>query len=261
MYRGKCMLQAHRGVSTEFPENTMAAFYGAAKQGYDIIELDPAVTGDGEFVILHDNTLNRTARKNSDMLSAPVYINQVTLEDALMLDVGSWFSPAFAKERIPTLNQVLDLAAETGIMLKFDNKMQRWEDKDINRFFDVVENHEARDGVGFTCSEMDYLNKVAERFPNSIVHYDGVVTRERIEAISHRIKRENTVIWLRYHNAHTAWCKTPAANSELCAMAKEYGRLGIWIISDATEADTAAMLYGADIIETTGAIKPDRQKR
>lgn len=56
-------LQAHRGVCTEYPENTMAAFWGAICQDYKIIELDPNVTADGKFVILHDNTINRTARR------------------------------------------------------------------------------------------------------------------------------------------------------------------------------------------------------
>ena len=55
-------LQAHRGVCTEYPENTMAAFKGAILQGYEVIELDPNVTADGKFVILHDDTITRTAR-------------------------------------------------------------------------------------------------------------------------------------------------------------------------------------------------------
>lgn len=54
--------QAHRGVSCEAPENTMSAFIAAVKQGYDVIELDPAMTKDGKFVVLHDETINRTAR-------------------------------------------------------------------------------------------------------------------------------------------------------------------------------------------------------
>lgn len=44
--------QAHRGVGTEFPENTMPAFIAAAAQGYDYIELDPAFTADGKCVII-----------------------------------------------------------------------------------------------------------------------------------------------------------------------------------------------------------------
>ena len=58
-------LQAHRGVAAEYPENTMAAFNASVEQGYHLIELDPKYTSDGQFVFLHDKTLNRTAR-NTD---------------------------------------------------------------------------------------------------------------------------------------------------------------------------------------------------
>ena len=57
-----CKLQAHRGVSTDAPENPMAAFRLAVEQGYDIIEFDPKYTKDDVCVILHDRTLNRTGR-------------------------------------------------------------------------------------------------------------------------------------------------------------------------------------------------------
>ena len=63
MYRDtNCKLQAHRGVCTEAPENTMAAYRLAVAQGYDIIEFDPKCTKDDMWVVHHDMTLNRTCR-------------------------------------------------------------------------------------------------------------------------------------------------------------------------------------------------------
>ena len=47
------LYQAHRGVQKEYPENTMAAIRAAKEQGYDIIEIDPAVTKDGVIVLMH----------------------------------------------------------------------------------------------------------------------------------------------------------------------------------------------------------------
>ncbi len=55
------LYQAHRGVQKEYPENTMAAIRAAKEQGYDIIEIDPAVTKDGVIVLMHDDTINRRA--------------------------------------------------------------------------------------------------------------------------------------------------------------------------------------------------------
>ena len=61
--KGSSMLDAHRGVYSEYPENTMPAFKAAAEQGYEVIELDPAVTKDGVIVFVHDSTINRTGRR------------------------------------------------------------------------------------------------------------------------------------------------------------------------------------------------------
>ena len=64
------LFQAHRGVSTEYPENTIPSFAAAAQQGYQLIELDPTYTADGECVVFHDHTINRTCR-NEDGSEIP----------------------------------------------------------------------------------------------------------------------------------------------------------------------------------------------
>lgn len=257
MYLKNCMLQAHRGVSTDYPENTMAAFRGAVTQGYDIIELDPAVTSDGEFVILHDKTVNRTGRKGGDVLPVPMYISEMKLSEALELDFGAWFSDDFVGERIPTLHQVLELSAQTGIKLKFDNKMQLWAEDSLYKFFDIIDRHPAKENIGFTCSDIEYAEKVTRRFPNLTLHYDGApdpALLKRLQGIRHGAE---TFIWLRFPNTHTSWCKTPPISEELCRKVKPYGRLGVWLISDPKEAEAAVKRFGAEVIETTGAIKPN----
>ena len=74
-------LQAHRGVSAEFPENTMVAFQAAADQGYGLIELDPKYTADGQIVMLHDSYLKRTARDADGGIPA-ASITELTLAQA-----------------------------------------------------------------------------------------------------------------------------------------------------------------------------------
>ncbi len=56
------LLQAHRGVSSDYPENTMTAYMAAVEQGYGVIALDPLYTADETPVLLHDSTINRTGR-------------------------------------------------------------------------------------------------------------------------------------------------------------------------------------------------------
>lgn len=255
--RGAAMLQAHRGVSTDCPENTMAAFRAAVAQGYEIIELDPTVTADGRFVILHDKTVNRTGRKSDGTaLAAQLCASDASLEELLGLDFGLWFDESFSGERIPTLREVLAFSKETGITLKLDNKLQGFSREGLGAFFDEVEAYSNLSLIGFTCSDIEFLRRVAARFPGVAIHYDGPVDRERLDAVRAALRDNPLTVWLRYDNKLTAWCKNPAADTRLCALAKEYGRIGLWLLSEEEEAKAAIDLFGADVIETTGAIKP-----
>lgn len=93
---------AHRGASGVAPENTLSAFKKAIELCADMIEFDVHQTKDGEVVISHDKNLKRTSGKD-------VFIEDLTLEEVKKIDVGSWFSPEFADERIPTLKEVISL--------------------------------------------------------------------------------------------------------------------------------------------------------
>lgn len=91
---------AHRGASGSAPENTLAAFRRAAELGADMIELDVQLTRDGEVVVIHDATLERTTNG-----SGPV--RERTLAELRRLDAGGWFATGFRGERVPTLREVL----------------------------------------------------------------------------------------------------------------------------------------------------------
>ena len=106
---------AHRGWRTKYPENTMAAFRASVDEGYDYIEFDPKYTSDGEIVILHDHTLDRTARNaDGSNVKEGTKIKEITLSEARGYDYGLWFSEDFRGEKIPLLRELLDLAAETN---------------------------------------------------------------------------------------------------------------------------------------------------
>jgi glycerophosphoryl diester phosphodiesterase len=94
---------AHRGASSEAPENTLAAFECALEIGCDGIELDARLCGDDRVVICHDVTLNRTT-------SGRGRINRMSLEQVQRYDAGSWFDPKFKDQCIPTLDEVFELA-------------------------------------------------------------------------------------------------------------------------------------------------------
>lgn len=96
------LIIAHRGFSDEAPENSMAAFQKAIDAKCDMIEMDVRLSADNVPVIFHDRRLQRT----SDASGA---VNQKHSKHLVEIDNGSWFSPKFAKERIPLLRDVFPL--------------------------------------------------------------------------------------------------------------------------------------------------------
>lgn len=92
---------AHRGASAYAPENTIAAFVLALDQGADAIELDAKLSADGQVVVMHDETVDRTTDGSGSVKS-------LTLADLQSLEAGSKFPPLFKSEKVPSLEQVFE---------------------------------------------------------------------------------------------------------------------------------------------------------
>ncbi|SEN95954.1 glycerophosphodiester phosphodiesterase family protein [Vreelandella aquamarina] len=105
---------AHRGASGHAPESTLAAYELAHKWGVDYLELDAQLSTDGEVVIFHDDTLERTSDGKG-------HIHDYTLAELKALDTGSWFHEAnpeyadadFSGTQILTLNELFDHFGQT----------------------------------------------------------------------------------------------------------------------------------------------------
>ena len=111
-------VHAHRGGAALAPENTLAAFQTAKDLGVDFIELDVRRCATGELVVVHDADLTRVA-------GVPDRVDALSLAELQSLDVGSHFDPAFAGERVPTLEEVveaLDLRARKAVRLNIEVK-------------------------------------------------------------------------------------------------------------------------------------------
>ena len=91
---------AHRGAAGKAPENTMAAFKQAIADKADWIELDVQESKDGVVVVIHDSDIMKLAGVSPKIWES-------TLEELQKIDIGSWFDPKFAGEKIPTLKEVL----------------------------------------------------------------------------------------------------------------------------------------------------------
>lgn len=124
------LVTAHRGGAAHAPENTLSALYYAIEAGADMAEIDVQETADGVPVLLHDSDLLRVG-------GVADKIWEVALDDLRTIDVGSHFSPAFAHEPVPTLEEAL-LVAGTRIGLNIELKLHGHEQRLIERTVALV---------------------------------------------------------------------------------------------------------------------------
>jgi len=100
---------AHRGASAQAPENTLAAFELAIRQKADGLEFDVWKCGSGEIVVTHNRSVVNLTGKAGEL-------QKMSLKQLRRLDFGSHKDKKFRGERIPTLNEVLDLAKDMQIL-------------------------------------------------------------------------------------------------------------------------------------------------
>lgn len=111
---------AHRGASRIAPENTLAAFAAAHRQGATWIEFDVTLLGDGTPVVHHDAVLGRTVASRTRRR-----LEKMVLADLAGLDAGGWFAPEFSGEPLPTLEATLDLIDHLGLDANLEIKPHR----------------------------------------------------------------------------------------------------------------------------------------
>lgn len=108
------MIIAHRGAKGMSPENTLGAFKLGLEQGCEGIELDVHLSADGELIVIHDHTLDRTTDRKGA-------IAEKTLAEIKEADAGSWYSEAYKGEKVPTLAEVFDLVP-ASVMINIEIK-------------------------------------------------------------------------------------------------------------------------------------------
>ena len=108
-------IYAHRGSSGTHPENTIVAFKAVAKLPIYGVELDVHLTKDGELVVIHDESIDRTSTGTGN-------VKDLSLAELRAYDYGSWFSSEFANESIPTLKDVLQIFKDTNHHINIELK-------------------------------------------------------------------------------------------------------------------------------------------
>jgi glycerophosphoryl diester phosphodiesterase len=145
---------AHRGFSGRYPENTLTSFLSAIELGCTWLECDVRRTRDGVFVVLHDETVDRTTNGTGR-------IGELTWDEIRNLDAGSWKSPEFVGVRVPRLVDLLDCIsgkAQLVVELKVPPN-------EVQRIVDVLNDHEARTWCAVSAFDRESLEVVKRGDP------------------------------------------------------------------------------------------------
>ena len=130
----KIVAISHRGEHLHHPENTLPAYQAAIAAGADYFEVDVRTTSDGEMVLMHDDTADRTTNGKG-------LIKDMTLAQVRALDAGARFSPQFAGTKVPTFDEALALAhGKIGVYV--DTKVA-----DPQALIDMIVAHDMQDHV------------------------------------------------------------------------------------------------------------------
>lgn len=146
---------AHRGASSYAPENTFAAFDLALEMGVRHLELDVQRSRDGQAVIVHDATVDRT----TDGEGAVADLDLAQLQQ---LDAGSWFHPRYAGQKIPLLRSVLNRYQQRA---QLHLEIKSMDSALPGEVIDLIRDHDMSGAVTLTSFKLDPLQAIRRLAP------------------------------------------------------------------------------------------------
>ncbi|WP_409293935.1 glycerophosphodiester phosphodiesterase family protein [Peribacillus sp. SCS-26] len=160
------IVAAHRGVPSRAPENTMAGYRLAYELGADMIETDVQKTKDGELVLIHDDTVNRTTTGTGN-------VKDMTLKEIRELDAGIRYNTDYAGERVPTLSEFLREFKGKQVMLLLEIKQTGMEEQLLQEIAD----ENMRDQVivqSFSPESLTAINRLSPETPAGMLYTSAI---------------------------------------------------------------------------------------
>ncbi|MBM4176490.1 MAG: glycerophosphodiester phosphodiesterase [Ignavibacteria bacterium] len=149
---------AHRGACSNAPENTLAAMKAAIDLGVKFIEIDIRMTKDGELISIHDESVSRTTNGKGA-------VNEHSLSEIKILDAGSWFHESFKNERIPTLNEVLDIIDSNTTLIIEIKEDSRNMSRMIGNIIRIVKNNPSHKKIILKSFDTRILERIRKHLP------------------------------------------------------------------------------------------------
>lgn len=161
-------ITAHRGGAWKAPENTISALQYTIDSGADYAEIDVQETKDGELILLHDDSLKRTAgvKKN---------VWDMTLKQVEKLDAGASFHKKFRGEKIPEFTEVLKFCKgrlDLNIEIKYNGKNKGI----VNKVVRAIKENHFEDHCIVTSMNYQFLKQIKKTAPEIRTGYIMTMT-------------------------------------------------------------------------------------
>ncbi|KAH7213777.1 PLC-like phosphodiesterase [Fusarium oxysporum] len=150
----------HRGYSSAAPENTLSAFRKAREVGGRGVtcETDLALTRDGQLILIHDETVDRTTNGRG-------LVRNMDYADIAKLDAGLWFDKSFEGERVPLLRDALLLARELEIIYQLELKIYDRNDELFPKLSALINELQCADLLQFSSFDFAQLRAAKQAIP------------------------------------------------------------------------------------------------
>ncbi|RCW69788.1 glycerophosphodiester phosphodiesterase [Saliterribacillus persicus] len=209
-------IYGHRGSKGTYPENTLLSFQKSIESGVDGLEIDIHMTKDGEIVIIHDETLERTTTGKG-------YIKDYTVKELKSVSTGKKFKKMKAYEKewdnetIPTLKELFDLLAPTNIELNIELKTYIFQYPGIEeKLLEIVEEFGGKRKIVYSSFHLPTLIRLknikhdvknAWLINQEIPHPGDYLETFELEAlhVNKNLVLENQQYWKKYQEHLRVW--------------------------------------------------------
>jgi glycerophosphoryl diester phosphodiesterase len=162
---------AHRGDFAHAPENTLPAFEQALQKGADGVELDVKLTSDGQVIVIHDATIDRTTNGKGRVAA-------FALDEIRKLDAGKWFNEKYLGTKVPLLEEVFDLVGKDKLINIELTNYSTPRDGLVLKVCDLIKHHNNHKQIifsSFFSPNLRIAAQVLPEIPRGLLAMPGLV--------------------------------------------------------------------------------------
>ncbi|MEX1029505.1 MAG: glycerophosphodiester phosphodiesterase family protein [Paenibacillaceae bacterium] len=208
------MITAHRGSSSTAPENTKSSILRAIQDGAGFAEIDVQMSADGVVVVYHDQTLKK--------LGNPTAIDKLDYSEITNSDAGQWFDLIFAGERIPRLEDIIEIA-KNHIKLNIELKMYNPKSPLPEVVARLLESNSFIHSCIVTSFDQKAIKKIKQLNPNIKT---GLIVKSQKQIDLTFLNSDINIISV----------KSSAVNTKLMKQSEKYNKeVHVWTVNDEKE--------------------------